>query len=244
MKKCVVLFILISSFSFSQNVNDYQYIFVPAKFSIFKEKDKFRLNTNVKLLLQKYGFKSYFVSDSVPNEIVNTNCSKLYAELENDNSFFNTKVKIILRDCNEKIVFQTEFGSSREKELVIAYNQALREAGKSFDKLNYRYNGKNGGVTETVSVIKQAENETPQTNLSSTTTASESFYFAQPIPNGFQVIDNEPKVIMRFYSTSQKDVFIAIRGNTNGIVFNKEGQWFFEYYLNSKLVSEPLKLKF
>jgi hypothetical protein len=244
MKKFFLLFVLISNYIYSQNINDYEYVLVPAKFSIFKENNKFRLNSNVKLLLQKYGFKSHFASDSVPNEIANTNCKKLYADIEKDNNFFTTKVKIVLRDCYGKIIFQTDFGASKEKELVIAYNQALREAGKSFDKLNYRYNGKNGGVTETVSVIKQAENETPVTNVSSTTNTTESFYFAQPIANGYQIVDMEPKIIMKLFNTSEKNVFIAQKENRTGLVISINGQWFFEYYENGKLVSEKLKLRF
>lgn len=244
MKYSVVLFILLSHFSFSQNINDYEYVFVPAKFSIFKENDKFRLNTNVKLLLQKYGFKSYFVTDSVPFEIANTNCKKLYADIEKDNNFILTKVKIILKDCNDKIVFQTDFGSSKEKVLVTAYNQALREAGTSFDKLNYNYNGKNRGLTETVSGITQVENETSSTKEILPIKTSESFYFAQTTAYGFQVIDNEPKVIMRLYTTSQKNMFLAVKDVVNGVVFLKDNQWVFEYLENGKVFSEQLKLKF
>lgn len=244
MKYSVVLFILLSSFSFSQNINDYEYVFIPAKFSIFKENDKFRLNTNVKLLLQKYGFKSYFVTDSVPREIANTNCKKLYADIEKDNNFIITKVKIILRDCNDKIVFQTDFGSSKEKVLVTAYNQALREAGTSFDKLNYKYNSKNRGLTETVSGITQVENETSSTKEILPIKTSESFYFAQTTAYGFQVIDNEPKVIMRLYTTSQKNIFLAVKDVVNGVVILKDNQWVFEYLENGKVFSEQLKLKF
>lgn len=244
MKKFFLLFVLMSNYIYSQNINDYEYVLVPAKFSIFKENNKFRLNSNVKLLLQKYGFKSHFASDSVPNEIANTNCKKLYADIEKDNNFFTTKVKIVLRDCYGKIIFQTDFGSSKEKELVIAYNQALREAGKSFDKLNYHYNGKNGGVTETISEINKDVTETPETDVSSTTNTSESFYFAQTTAYGFQVIDNEPKVILRLYTTSQKNIFIAKKGEIEGVVLQRNGEWFFEFYENGKLISELLKLKF
>ena len=238
-KKMALLFILISSYSFSQAVNDYQYVFVPAKFSVFKENDKFHLNTNVKFLLQKYGFKSYFTSDSIPNEILNSNCNKLYADLEKDNSIFNVKIKIILKNCKDEVVYQTNFGSSKEKDLAIAYNQAFREAAKSFDVLNYKYNGKNGVSSEMVAPVYKTEE-----SISTTTNNSEVFYFAQPITNGYQVVNNEPKIIMRLLNTSQKNVFIATKGNINGVVLQKDNQWFFEYYENGKLVSDPLKLKF
>ena len=251
-KKMALLFILISSYSFSQVVNNYQYVFVPDEFSVFKEKDKFHLNTNVKFLLQKYGFKSYFTSDSIPNEIRNSNCNKLYADLEKDNSIFNVKLKIVLKNCKDEIVYQTNFGSSKEKDLAIAYNQAFREAAKSFDILNYKYNG-NFNVEIPAIQVKENDSSTktiynkpplPPDPPIKNNPYPKGFYFAQPTITGFQIIDNEPKIIMRLFETSQKNVFIGEKGNTNGVVILKDQQWFFEYYENGKLVSDPLKLKF
>ena len=246
MKRIVLLFVLISGYAFSQTVNDYQYVIVPAKFRIFKETDKFRLNTNVKMLLQKYGFKSFLSTDSIPDEVVKANCKILYADLEKDNDFFSTKVKIILKDCKEKVIYQTKFGTSNEKDLLVAYNQALREAGKSFDKLNYKYNGKNGGNAETVTAEYQSKNATPEINKNAAPAPIDSqlFFFAQPMVNGFQIVNNEPRVIMQLLYTSQKNVFIALKNDINGIVINKNGQWLFEYYENAKLKTEFLNLKF
>ena len=69
-------------------------------------------------------------------------------------------------------------------------------------------------------------------------------FFAQPIANGFQIVNNEPRVIMRLFNTSQKNVFIGRRDDTQGVVIFKNNQWFFEYYEKGTLVSEPLKVKF
>jgi len=236
MKKIVLLFILISSYSFSQSVNDYEYVFIPAKFSIFKEKNKYGMNLSTKLVLQKYGFKPFFITDTVPDNIANTNCEKLYADLVEDNNLFTTKIKIVLKDCQEKIVYETDFGSSREKNLITAYNQALREASKSFETLKYAYSGKSS--SEFGSEVPIAINKSVSEN------STENFYFAQPIANGFQVVDTEPKVIMKLYNTSQASVFLAEKGSIKGTVISKNGQWFFEYYDNGQLVSELLKLKF
>ena len=234
MKKILLLLVLfLTATAFSQNVNDYEYVIVPTKFSFLKVDDKYRLNTNSRLLLQKYGFKSVFPSDSIPSEIANNNCKKLYFDLVEDNKFLITKIKIVLKDCREKLLFESDYGTSKEKEFEIAYNIALREAAKSFDKLNYKYNGKNN------SSITQ---EPPKTIVAEIN--SETFYFAQPTATGFQVVDNEPKVIMKLYTTSQKNVFIGLKGNTNGVVISKNGKWFFEYYDGDKLISESINLRF
>ena len=234
MKRILLLLVLfLAATAFSQNVNDYEYVIVPTKFSFLKVDDKYRLNTNSRLLLQKYGFKSVFPSDSIPSEIANNNCKKLYFDIIEDNKFLITKIKIVLKDCREKLLFESDYGTSKEKEFEIAYNKALREAGKSFDKLNYKYNGKNN------SSITQEPSKTIVSE-----TDSETFYFAQPTANGFQVVDNNPKVIMKLYTTSQKNVFLGTKGVINGVLISKENQWFFEYYEGGKLVSESWNLKF
>ncbi len=234
MKKLFLLFVLLVSITaFSQSINDYQYVIVPIKYDFFKENDKYRLNTLTKLLFQKYGFKSYLSSEEIPKEVENSRCDMLYASVKDESNFMVTKLKVLVKDCREKIIYETEIGTSRNKDFATAYNEAFREAGKSFDKLNYRYNGINNSLIITEPI-----------NTSVTETNSETYYFAQPITNGFQVVDNEPKVIMKLYNTSLKNVFIAIRGAINGVLISKENQWVFEYYENGKIVSESLKLKF
>jgi hypothetical protein len=231
--KILLLFILTSSYAFSQSVNDYQYVIVPVKYDFLSKEDLYGLNTLTKLLLQKYGFKAYLSNEEIPLNTDNQKCNFLYADVIQDKSMFVTKVKVALKDCKEKVVFETQFGSSREKEFAVAYNQAFRESGKSFDKLNYKFNGKNN------SSITQEPSKTIVSEIN-----SETFYFVQPTTNGFQVVDNEPKVIMKLYTTSQQNVFIGFRGNTNGVVISKNGKWFFEYYDGDKLISESINLRF
>ena len=245
MKKLLLLLILFVSVSaFSQSINDYQYVIVPIKFDFLKEKDQYRLSTNTKIMLQKYEFKSFLSTDDIPTEIINNQCSYATAFIEENNNMFVTKIKIVLKDCKQKVLFETEFGTSRTKQFATAYNEALRMAAKSFETLNYKYNGTT--ITEIVSVVPivtqvPISNDSVSNNQNKN---SETFYFAQPTAFGFQVVDSEPKVIMKLYTTSQKNVFIGEKGKSNGVVLLKENQWFFEYYDNGKIVSEPINLKF
>lgn len=252
MKKFLLLFVLFIAVSgFSQSINDFQYVVVPTKFSLFKDNDKYRLNTTTKLLLEKYGLKVYMSNDPALNDIGDY-CSRLYADLVQDKDFLLTKVKIVLKDCRENLVFETEYGKSREKEYEVAYNQALRGTAKSFDKLDYHYNGKSGLVTAgtSASATNPGQKDISEVlsnkaeSLDITPATAGVFYFAQPTATGFQVVDSEPKVILRLYTTSQKNVFISEKGALKGVVISKNGQWFFEYYENAKLVSEPWNLKF
>lgn len=233
---------MVSFVGFSQSINEYQYVLVPNKFSIFKTEDRFRMNTLTKMVLEKYGFKTYMQAEA-PTELLNNRCKALVAELEEDNGMMVTKVKIVLKDCNNKTIYQTDFGTSREKEFQTAYAQALREASKSFDTLNYNYTGtKQPIVTET---IDEKEEKIPVEKPQALSSDNpEIFYFAQPIANGFQIVNNEPRVIMRLFKTSQNNVFIGVRGDEKGVVLVKNGKWFFESYVEGKLVSEPINIRF
>jgi hypothetical protein len=248
MKKFVVILVLLVTLpSFAQSLNDYQYLIVPIKYETFKENDKFRLNSLTKAFFVKYGFKTFLSNEAIPDEVNNKRCTALYASIVIDNGMFMTKVKLQLKDCKDITVFETDFGSSRSKDYNVAYNQALREALQSFDKVPYKYNGKNDSASETPEVPSTPQ--TPEVKpAESPTTAAENnpelFFFAQPIANGFQIVDSEPRVIMRLFNTSQKNVFIGIKEDTHGVVILKNNQWFFEYYEKGKLVSEPLKLRF
>src|SRR6218665_3818268 len=251
MKKIVLLFVLISGYAFSQSINNYEYVIVPLKFNEFKDPNKYNLNANTKLLLQKYGFKAYMASDSIPNEIVNAQCRKLYADIVKDNSILTTKIKLVIKDCKDKVIYETAYGKSIEKDLNRAYNEALRETSKSFDKLNYKYNGKNdieieGTEAKSKPVAEKLENQSGNAAVvpasSTSLDNSQPFFFAQPTSDGFQVVNNEPRVIMKMFNTSEKNVFLATKEGKSGLVLSKNGQWFFEYQENGKLVSEPIKL--
>ncbi len=255
MKKVLLsLILLLSLASYSQSINDYQYVIVPVKFDFLKENDRYRLNTTTKLLLQKYGFKSFLSTDQAPAEATSDRCAVLYASLVNDNSFFATKIKLVLKDCQEKIVFETEYGNSRLKDFSPAYNEALREAFKSFDKLSYQYNGSQSVQKSVVKVNVPAEVKVPtEVKLATETPLSAAIptkvivsgqLYAQPIANGFQLVNTEPKVIYKIFNTSLKDYFIASKSDQQGVFFAKDNSWFFEYYQNDKLISERVEVKF
>ena len=237
----------VSITAFSQSVNGYQYVMVPAKFSAFKEDDKFRLNTNVKLLLQKYGFKSFSLTDSIPEEIANSNCNKLYADIVKENNFLSTKIKIVLKDCREKVIYETAFGASREKELPVAYNQALREAGKSFDLLNYKFSGKRDLEVEvTKSTAEGKSVPAMQDNgieIGESILASSNQLVAETIENGFLLIDSTTStIVLKLFKTSNESVFIATSKTINGVVIKRGKDSFLEYYKDKKLISNKLNV--
>lgn len=245
MKRIFLLLTLLTFKIFSQSVNDYKYVIVPTKFDFLKEEDKYNLNTSTRLLLEKYGFEVFMNNQDMPTDIANNRCKSLTADIINESSLFVTKLKIVLKDCKDNVVFESESGKSREKQFAQAYNLAFRDAAKSFESLNYKYSGENKIGTDLVETKAKVVEETKVVEPYALSSDNpEIFYFAQPISNGFQVVNNEPRVIMRLFNTSQKNVYIGVKGDKNGVVITKNGKWFFEYYEKGNLVSEPINLRF
>ncbi|SCY35297.1 hypothetical protein [Flavobacterium caeni] len=242
MKKlaCIVLLVF-SGLSFAQNVSDYQYVLVPTKFAFSKEVNPFGISTLTKGLLEKYKFKAFLDTDAIPDEILRFNCNKLYADVIEDNTITTTKLSIVLKDCKGTVVYQTAQGKSRTKEWRVGYNEALRDAGRSFDVLHYHYNGKNGGVSENAATALVVE---PAAPVAPVNQGEGQLLFAQPIANGFQLIDSTPKIVMKILKTGASTVYLAEKEALEGVVRQQNGQWLFEYYQAGKLVAEPIQIKF
>ncbi|MCF8272329.1 MAG: hypothetical protein K9I95_00705 [Flavobacteriaceae bacterium] len=162
--KCFVLVLLgIISSAFSQtNLNDYKYVIVPKKYDFLKEENQYQINSLAKFLFQKYGFETLMEGDDYPLDLAKDRCLALKSNLINDSGLFKTKLKIVLKACNDKIVYESQLGETREKEYDKAYNLALREAFKSLETLNYKYEPK-----ETIAIVEEQavateKNETAQ----------------------------------------------------------------------------------
>ncbi len=68
--------------------------------------------------------------------------------------------------------------------------------------------------------------------------------YAQEIPNGFQLVDNAPKIRLKLYKTSMPNVYTVKHDKDNGVVYKKDGKWYFEYYSGNTLKTEELNIKF
>jgi hypothetical protein len=236
----IILFSLALNLSFSQSVNEYKYALVPSKFSFLNEVDQYKLNTLTKLLMGKYGFVAFLDNEILPDEVLNNNCNKVYVDVVKSGGVFTTKLSIVLKDCKNNVLFTTAEGKSREKEFKIAYNEALRDAFKSFEILKHKYSPK-----DSLPVITNAENQKNQVVLKNESMQeNKKMLFAQPISNGFQLIDASPKVIIKIFKTSLPTTFLATKEQVQGVLIQKDNQWVFEYYQNATLISELINVKF
>lgn len=245
------LMLFIASYSFSQSVNDYKAVIIPMKYDFLKTENQYRLQTITKIYLQKAGFQAFYNNELIPSEFKDK-CSLLYVDVINESSFLVTKLRVIFKDCYGTEIFKSEIGRSKEKEYEKAYSEALNNAFKSVYALDYKYNGKeNSGVksvaisesvpANTVPVVAE-KNEVIESKITENTMPT--ILYAQPTSYGYQLIDSEPKVVMKVYKTSNPASFMASKGNIQGVLVSKGNQWFFEYYQNYQLVSEKIDVKF
>lgn len=244
MRNYFLLFtLLVAGTVFSQNVNDYKYIVVPQKFSFSKKPNHYRLNSLVKSVFEQQGFVVFYDDEIFPQDLAENRCKALFADMTEDNTLFSTKIKLELKDCKNQVVFVSDEGVSREKEFEKAYIQAFRAVGKSIEKLESKPE-----VLQTESVqepIKESVTLAAKTEaIVKDSPVVSSQLFAQPIANGFQLVDSTPKVVLKLFKTSANNFYIGKKENIQGVVFNNNNQWFFEYYLNDKLISEKLDIKF
>jgi hypothetical protein len=266
MKTRILLLILfIASYSFSQSINDYKGVIIPMKYDFLKTENQYRLQTITKINLQKAGFQAFYATEAIPSDFTDR-CSLLYVDVKKENAFLVTKLYVVFKDCYGAEVFKSAIGKSREKEFETSYSEALNEAFLSVYALQYKYNGntnfspKTGITAQSIpAVAAPAVAAIPAAAVVTIPVAAASvlknepiisenksagLLYAQPTSYGYQLIDSEPKVVMKVYKTSNPASYMATKGSVQGVLVSKDNQWFFEYYQNDKLISEKIEVKF
>lgn len=71
-----------------------------------------------------------------------------------------------------------------------------------------------------------------------------SVLYAQEIPNGYQLVDSSPKILLKILKTSVPDYYLAEGEGGRGMVYTKNGKWYFEHYKGENLIAEELNIKF
>ncbi len=244
-----LLFVTWSGFS-QKPLNSYKYIIVQEKFDFLSTPDKYQTSSLTKFLFNKHGFTAFMESDTLPQDFLENGCIGLIAEVLDNSGMFTTKNAIQLKDCYGKIIYTSPIGTSKEKDFKKAYHEAIRDAFSAIKALEYKYI-----VPKNVKAVKQ-EVFSPDAALSKTSTESNEvvtnnstvarttfqLLYAQPIANGFQLIDKEPKKVFEILQTSLSDVFVL--KDKTGIIYKIQGYWIAEFYENGKFVVEKLEIKF
>jgi hypothetical protein len=242
MKKFFLLLVLfIYSFSFAQD--NYKYVIVPKKFSFFKEENKYNLNAITKSFFENEGFTVIYDTEEFPSELAANRCSGLYLNVLEKSNMLYTKIIFEIKDCKNKTILNSKQGESRDKDYEKAYKESFRTALVSMrGHLDFKQTESEVVKSEEVPVVVVVPDNKPETKQ--TIVVSDNQLFAIPTPNGFKLVDSEPKTIMVVKASSLENVFIAQKADKSGVLIKKNDNWFFEYYEGDKLLSEKVEVRF
>jgi len=224
-------------------LNKYLYVWVPDKFKFQSDSNEYNINTLFKLHLKKAGFEAYLSTDDLPLEMMRAKCNYLVLQAEKS-GFLNTKIRWSLVDCNQEVLYTSAEGISKEKDVPLALRQAIAASFEAFAQSGYQYEGRKPVLVDDPNSVDSNTEVEKRVLQEKVADNPELFYFAQPIANGFQVVDSTPKVIMRLFHTTARNIFIGVKGDTPGVLFQKNNQWFFEYYEQGKLQSVQMNIRF
>jgi len=138
-----ILACLFITSAFAQTeLNNYKYIIVSKKFDFLKEANQYQLNDLSKFLFNKYGFQALIEGEEYPEDLIRNRCLALDADVMKGTGMFRTKLTITLTDCNDRLVYTSKIGESREKDYKVSYTEAIRDAFMSFEAMEYHYEPK------------------------------------------------------------------------------------------------------
>lgn len=228
--KLFLILFVISLCANAQKLNKYKYVIVSHKIDFFNKADKYQTSSLTKFLFNENGFTAFLSNETLPKDFNTNRCSALFASLVKSSSMFVIKTAVQLKDCNNKIIYTSRVGRSKEKDYKKGYHQSIRRAFEDFEFKNYKYKPK----LEVVNEPKIKKITKPKKGI--------SILYAQVKENGFQLVDTTPKIIFTILKTTIKNVFLL--KNKNGIFYRKNKNWFVEYYENNNLIKEEFQVKF
>lgn len=250
---CITLFLNVSIFSQSINLDKYKYMVVAEKFDFLKEVDQYQTSSLLKFLLKKKGFEVFLGNENLPSEIVNNRCLSLFASIKDESSMLSIKSIIEIKDCYGKVVLASTIGKSKLKDYKRGYHEAIRDAYGSLDEFVYNYKPNlivvqkiEEEVPETVNsnsnIVEKPLTENTETKIVNIVSEESTILYAQPKGLGFQLVNLKPQVVFVILKTNVKDVFVI--KDKNGILYKSGETWVAEYYLDNQLVKNEFQIKF
>lgn len=140
----IVLFLSVLNTQAQEVLNQYKYVVVAAQYEFQSEQNQYDFNDLTIFLLKKSGLNTLKTGGVFPADYNIGTCNALNVNIQ-VTGFLSQNMTIDFVDCTGKVVYSIE-GKSREKEYRKAYHECIREALKSLDGYQYRYNPVNSMV--------------------------------------------------------------------------------------------------
>ena len=210
-----------------EDLNYFKYVVIPIQYQFQSEENEFLINSLTKHLFNEENFTTYMDVESKPKDLTFNRCLALFAEVKSESeSFFslNTKLELILKDCNNKVIFKSE-GRSKLKDYKEAYHDALKDAFTPLQSFNYEYNGKNSYDS---SKFEEEEQKSPIQKEPKKETKSFEETVKEKLIGTYSLFNEEYSIskieagyILTNTATAEKKAFINVTSN-NSLLFNSD----------------------
>lgn len=246
--------VFVSPDAWSQ-LNQYKYVVVPTHFEDYRKSNQYKTSTVIKYLFTQQGIPAVYDTEQ-PTDLKIQPCLGAYVRLFDTSGMFLTRVRLELVDCEGAVIAASFEGTSKTKDYVQAYKEALTDAFIAFEGMDYAY-APEANTTEENLTSNQTQVVASETALDEVDTSGDKtvvvadstpnleYLYAQPTASGFQLVDNVPSIRMLLIKTSQPHMFlVTVGGISKGTVFKSEGKWLHEYLEDNMLKREVLLIKF
>lgn len=267
-------YLLIIAFTFSivlkaqNNTSDQKrYVIVKSTFDFLKQVDRYKTSSFTKFLFQKAGFDTYLDNEDLPEDLYRNKCKALVVDVKDKSNLFYTKNYIKLTDCNDRLFYTSEKGSSKLKKYDRVYIESIRNAFSTIENLDSIYHAFSLKVTNLRKKKKQQKelnfaevmpsksdisnkpkmisNPIVSSSTNTNDTLEKEKYsrlYAQEIEKGYQLIDSKSSVIFVVMKTNDEGKFII--KDKNGILTNRGDHWIAEYYNDDIFITESYQITF
>ena len=274
MKKLVIgILFLIGSMQIAQaqvKLSDYKYVIVEKQFHFQNEADQYDLNRLVRFLFEKHGFNAIIEGQTLPDDLKSNYCLAMTSEVKAKGAL-KTKATVILRDCENNVVYTSNEGISKVKEFDRAFEMAIRKTFESFEELDYRYipserviamgNNSEESKAQQQEIVKlKAEIETLKGKSNEDEVAEavieekvekkeepkqeELIYYAKKegSSNNYAVLDKSNKEVMVLMASGRENLFLV--KDANAIVYQEDGKWYLSKNVDGQQVVKEINLQF
>lgn len=269
-----LLFLSLTSVFSQESINDYKYIIVPIQYEFQKGEDAYQVNSLTKFLFEKAGFEVYLSSElpeelasnrclaltARVNDLSKMLSTKMNIDLvdcRNNVVYGSTEGKSKAKDYKEAYHECVREAFEDIKALEYKYNGGSKEdevaivaAASTVNNIEIEETSKvessssdNAIPVVAGSAVVAASSSKPEiANVVAEISTENRVLYAQPTANGFQLVDSTPKVIYILNKTNIADVYLI--KDYDGIVYKKGDVWSVDVYIDGKLVTKELSLKF
>lgn len=255
-------------------LNEYKYIIVPKQFNNFKKENQYQTSTLVKYLFIKKGFnaiykdalpeelsqnrcKGLFVEIKDESSMFITKTTIVLKDCTEKEIFVTQQGTSRLKEYKPAYMealtkaFQSFDGlykysgkaAGNEAPITVSFKNDVK---KLEEKISKNLGVETSGATKNEKAAVEVKKEEVKESIPQIVPVIETsnILYAQQVSNGYQLVDSTPSIRLKIYKSSISNMYLATDNDTNGLVYNKDGKWFFEYYKNGELKIEELNIKF